>query len=84
MKPKLIGSVNATHTAYIYNSAGNVIATTIDTPNAIAYAFGVLPNAVRAVSYPQYFPEEVTERKDVDGRIKYTTAEIHGKYLKIM
>jgi hypothetical protein len=83
MKPKPAGTINPCASAYIYDSAGNHLATTLDAPNPIAYAFKVLPNAVKAIAFYQYFGEEVTTRESVEDRFNDVCAKVHGKFLTI-
>ena len=54
---KKLGCVNAAITCTLQDARGNVLGTTIDTPNAIAYAMAKNKKIARAVAHYQYFGE---------------------------
>ena len=83
MKPKKLGSVNPCGIAVIKTTSGKQIAETIDTPNAIAYAFKVLPESAYADAFYPMFGDSRTLLKDVKNRIAFVNKEEHGEYLKI-
>lgn len=64
-KPAKLGCVNAVgRWVTLFDADGKGLACTIDTPNAVAYAFGQFPEAVRT----QYEPRATYEKDD---RIKW-------------
>jgi hypothetical protein len=79
-----IGNVNACGLAFVKDKQGNTIAQTLDTPNAIAYAFKVLPTAVNAISFYPMVKPIVTDREKLADRFHFVNEVEHGKYLTIL
>ena len=73
MKPKMIGNINACGAATIFDDKGNAIATCLDTPNSIACAFGLFP---QAVSVKSGFPMNISaSKKEYEDRIWYAVKD---------
>lgn len=75
-----LGSINAAHYATVYDKECVPIGRCIDTPNSAAYAFSIMPAAVKIVSSWATFTRE---DKCMQGRIDNAnaTAEYHSKHV---
>lgn len=80
---KKLGCVNAAITCTLQDARGNVLGTTIDTPNAIAYAMAKNKNIARAVAHYQYFGDTITERAQLQDRFSWVLKETNlGEHLR--
>lgn len=81
---KKIGSVNAAIYCTLQDKNGKVLGTTIDTPNAIAYAMAVNDKVVKSVAHYPLFGESVHTREEYADRFSWVVKEknIHEQYLK--
>ena len=84
MKTKKIGCVNPCAIATLQDNAGNVIGTTLDTPNAIAYAMAVNEKVKKSVAHYQFFGDTITTREQLQDRFKWVINEsaTHKQFLK--
>lgn len=83
MRKNKLGSVNAAILATLQDKAGHVIGTTLDTPNAIAYAMAVNNKVAKAVAHYQFFGDTTTTREQLKDRFSWIVneSEIHAKFL---
>lgn len=67
---KKLGSINPCSIAYLYDKKGHTLGTTLDTPNAIAYAMAINPNVAYAKAYYRMFGDTIKYRDDLSDRFK--------------
>ena len=67
---KKIGNVNGAILANLMDEQNNVIGTTLDTPNAIAYAMAVNPNVTHSVAHYELFGDTIRTRQELQDRFK--------------
>lgn len=73
-----LGSINAAHCATVYDKEQVPIGRCMDTPNSAAYAFSIMPAAVKAVSSWATFTRD---DKGMQGRID--NADKYAYYHKL-
>lgn len=60
-----LGTINPCALATIRDKAGRGLATCLDTPNALAYAFSRHDNAVEAIAYYPGFAPDIKTRQGI-------------------
>ena len=72
MKPPILGSVNASGTATLFDKNNHVVGYCFDTPNAFAAACILNKEVIKMETFYQYFGKSVRTRnnKDIQERIK--------------
>lgn len=81
---KIIGTVNGAIIANLLDKDNKVLGTTIDTPNAIAYAMAVNPQVVKAIAHYQMFGDTIHTREELSDRFEGVMwdKEVLSSYLK--
>ena len=83
MRTSKIGSVNPCAVATLYDANGNALGTTLDTPNAIAYAMAVNDKIIKAVAHYQFFGDTTRTREQLKDRFSWVVKEneIQSRFL---
>lgn len=80
-----IGTINGAMVANLIDKNNKVLGTTINIPNAVAYAMAINLNVVKSVAHYKYFPDIIRTREELEDRFASVVkldADKMKKYLK--